>query len=249
MPRVKLDQLTPDPQLLPKQSEEVVLQPEIPDDHPEFLAEEKSDKEKEVFAKSDTDQEIMKSSGKTGITSFMAYPKKVHFSGQLQDEEVVLLIRAHPITNVPWLLVVFLLSFVPVVGLPLGSLLNLATGYGNYVVLFSVAWYAALYSYSLLKFVAWFFNAGIVTDERIVDIDWNSLTDIEVTTTEMNDVQDASEKSVGVLASVFDFGNVFVQTAGEHQNIDFLFIPHPRLVVKKIEELMQKEETEHETHP
>jgi hypothetical protein len=65
----------------------------------------------------------------------------------------------------------------------------------------------------------------------------------------MNDVQDASEKSVGVLASVFDFGNVFVQTAGEHQNIDFLFIPHPRLVVKKIEELMQKEETEHETHP
>jgi hypothetical protein len=40
-----------------------------------------------------------------------------------------------------------------------------------------------------------------------------------------------------VLAGVFDYGNVTIQTAGELPNFDFTNVPHPQLVVNKIKEL------------
>lgn len=203
----------------------------------------------EVVEKSETDQELLRYSGRGPMTTFAAFPQKIHFMGQGNEEEVILLIRAHWITNVVWVLTAMFLAIVPIVVVPAIAFFGLGIGLGGMVTLFTVGWYLAVLTYGFLKFLSWFFNVGIVTAERVVDIDWHNLTKNETSVAQINKIEDARAISVGVLASFFDFGNVFVQTAGTEPNVEFLNAPHSRLIAKKIQELMQNEEKQHETKP
>lgn len=199
--------------------------------------------------KTETDRELLLRSGRGSMSTFIAFPQKTHFIGQGEDEEVILLIRAHWITNVVWVLTVFALAIVPVIVVPGISIAGFGTGFGGLITIFTAGWYLAILTYAFLKFLSWFFNVGIVTAERVVDIDWHSLTKNETSVAQINKIEDARAVSVGVLSSVFDFGNVFVQTAGTEPNVEFLNAPHSRLIAKKIQELMQIEENEHEPKP
>jgi len=52
-------------------------------------------------------------------------------------------------------------------------------------------------------------------------------------------VQDATSEVKGKVATVLNFGNVYVQTAGEEKRFVFEEIPAPRQVASKIIELHQ----------
>lgn len=208
-----------------------------------------ADDDSEAIKKTETDEELLKYSGHSPISTFVAFPQKVHFIGQGNDEDVVLLIRAHWITNVVWVMTVIVLSVVPLIVVPAIAIFDVVQGFTGMITLGVVGWYLAIFTYGFLKFLYWFFNVGIVTAERAVDIDWHNLTKNETSVAQINKIEDARAISIGVLSSFFDFGNVFVQTAGTEPNVEFLNAPHSRLIAKKIQELMQKEEREHETRP
>jgi len=95
-------------------------------------------------------------------------------------------------------------------------------------------------AYGWINFLNWFFNIGIVTNKRIFDIDFHSLIQKEVTATEINDVQEVTSKTTGFFSSFFNFGNIFVQTAGKEVNIEFLQIPQPIRAAKIINELREE---------
>ncbi len=209
-----------------------------PERHPEFPTE------------PTTDEELRKMSGGMPFSTFLAYPTGIHFSGELPNEDVVLLIRAHPITNVPWILLAIIAGLLPFIVLPFGVFLEvIPPGGSGFTIILLLLWYMGIFTYSLLQILYWYFNVGIVTNERVVDIDWNNITHQDIASTQMSKIQDIRGAPIGVLASFFDFGNVYVQTAGTEPNIEFLYAPHPRLIVRKIEELMQQEELEHEVNP
>lgn len=79
---------------------------------------------------------------------------------------------------------------------------------------------------------------GIVTDRQIVDIDFNVIVYKEVTYTLLAHVEDVSSKSGGFFSSFFNYGNIFVQTAGSEINTEFLNIPYPQEASKIINELV-----------
>jgi hypothetical protein len=54
----------------------------------------------------------------------------------------------------------------------------------------------------------------------------------------INKIEDVTSKSGGFFSSVFDYGNVFVQTAGTEANVEFMNIPKPSEVVKIINSLL-----------
>jgi hypothetical protein len=203
----------------------------------------------DAIKKSETDQELLRHSSRGSMATFVAFPQKIHFIGQGENEEVILLVRAHWITNVVWVLTVVVLAILPTIVVPAISVFGIGAGFSGYVILSLVGWYLAIFSYGFLKYLYWFFNVGIVTAERVIDIDWHNLTKNETSVAQINKIEDAKAVSVGVLSSFFDFGNVYVQTAGTEPNVEFLFAPHSRLIAKKIQELMQKEEEQHETKP
>ncbi len=50
-------------------------------------------------------------------------------------------------------------------------------------------------------------------------------------------MEDVTAKSGGFFASIFNFGNVFVQTAGTEVNLEFHNIPRPAEVTRIINSL------------
>ena len=155
------------------------------------------------------------------------YKPDVRFDQQDEDEEVILKIRAHPITQVPWIingLILFLVLFFVdwAFSKSLSSeqflIINLLSG-------------AMVLSYLWFNFLSYYFNVGIVTNKRIIDMDYQSVMFREISETNFDKIEDVTSISGGYIASLFNFGDVVVQTAGTSANIQFLKVPKSQDVV------------------
>lgn len=188
-----------------------------------------------------TDEELKKLSEKSTMAMFSAYPQGIHFAGQMDEEEIILLLRAHLITITPWFLWVLIGVLVPIFLIVFLNVAGILAGVSSgMVIILTLYWYVGLSIFAFLNFLFWYFNVGIITNERIMDIDWNSVTHHDVAVTQMSKVQNAKADISGVMASIFNFGSVYVETAGNTPNIEFLNVKHAQLVVRKIQELMSK---------
>lgn len=234
MPRIRVDDVEPDRS---PRKERVTVK------HVEKV--EKATAEKNI---SSVDLELKEKSGSSTLSAFCVYPSGINFSGAEEDEIIILLLRAHVVTNVPWILAVIGLSLIPLIVFPflIGLSVFPPVGIGTSVFV-TLLWYAGVFTYALVNFLYWFFNVYLVTSERIVDIDWYSLVNQKVSSTGISHIEDVNATRTGVLTSIFDYGSIFIQTAGTEENFEFINVPHPQLVAKKIDSLMQKEEGEFET--
>ena len=73
----------------------------------------------------------------------------------------------------------------------------------------------------------WRRNRVVVTNERLVDISQNGLFSKKVSTLSLAKIQDVSAKVNGPWQTLFQFGTVIVQTAGERENFVLDFLPAP----------------------
>jgi len=77
-------------------------------------------------------------------------------------------------------------------------------------------------------FVKWFYTIHIITDERVVDVDFVNMLYHKYSEAQLEHIEDVSHKVSGLLGSIFDFGTVYIQTAGARPEIAFEDIPRPR---------------------
>jgi len=175
------------------------------------------------------------------LSPYALLPANVSFETKNDGEKVVLLLRRHPITNLGWLIVFVIMLFAPSVlsGFPLLDFLP-----DNFRFIAVLSWYMISTAYFLENFLSWFFNVNIITDERIIDVDFYNLIYKHVTDAETNKIQDVSYNMGGVIRTMFDYGDVLIQTASEIPNLEFLAIPHPSQVVKLLQELRIEEQVE-----
>lgn len=158
------------------------------------------------------------------------------FETQHKNEELVLVIRKHPITQLPWLLnVVFFLTFIV-----LSNFLFSTYFTESQIFMFNLFSVVISFGYFWINFIIWYFTIGMVTNQRIIDIDIFNLIYKEFSATTINKVSDITTKIGGFLGSTLDFGDVFVKTEGFEQNIEFDKVPHPAKVVHIINSLMEK---------
>ncbi|MBI4066580.1 PH domain-containing protein [Candidatus Gottesmanbacteria bacterium] len=176
------------------------------------------------------------------LTCFAVNPSGVRFETQQDDEEVILFLRQHIIVNVPWLILAALLLVAPTVLFPLifGNLKLPFVIPVSYIIVGMLFWYLATAGFTLMSFLRWFFNIYIVTNERVVDIDFIHLLYKEFSEARLEKVQDLSYKTGGIFAAFFNFGDVAIQTAGELPNFEFDAVPRPERVIATISELVEK---------
>lgn len=181
------------------------------------------------------------------LTAFAVNPTSLRFETQEETEKVILFLRQHFIVNVPWILITILLVIAPTVIFPrLFHALSLNVTFpASYYVIGTMFWYLATFGFALASFIGWFFNIYIVTNERIVDIDFFYLLYKKFSEAELTKIQDINYTSGGILAAIFNYGDVVVETAGELPNIDFESIPYPEKVVETIRELTEHGGAEH----
>lgn len=169
------------------------------------------------------------------VSSFCINPK-IRFETQDNNENIILLLRAHPITKMLCIFnAIVLLAIVIILSILFSNFLTV----GQMVLINGVALVFIL-SYIWFNFLEWYFNAGIVTNERIVDIDFSNVTYKEVSEAKLTKIEDITSKSSGYFSALFNYGDIFVQTAGELKNIEFYSVPKPTEVVDIISDLLTK---------
>ena len=177
------------------------------------------------------------------VYAFWENPTGLIFEDLEEDEKMLLLLRRHFNTNIHWVFVSLILMLVPPFLIPLQeqlkvfSFLELPT---RFLVIFLVFYYLVIFTYIFVNFITWYFNVSLITNKRVIDINFSDLVYKNVSATKLSLLQDASYIQVGVLRSIFDYGDVLLQTAGTLDNFTFPAVPKPEKVVRLIEELIGK---------
>lgn len=169
------------------------------------------------------------------LFSYLDHPD-IKFETYEQGEKVVLLLRSHPFTQIGWILYsIFLFLFLLIMNPFISGFLKPPQLF--MVNIMSLVFIAA---YVWFSFLNWYFNVGIVTNKRIIDIDFSGILYKEVTVARQDKIEDITIKSGGYFEAFFDYGVIFIQTAGMETNIEFHDVPRPSEAVKIINNLLGK---------
>lgn len=164
------------------------------------------------------------------LHAFCTYPR-IRFETQHDHETVALAIRAHPFTQIPWIVISIIGLFLPLI-IDAFILFDVPATTLFFVNIF---WFMLIITFIFYKILCWIFNVGIVTNERVLDVDYRFATN-EMTEAAAYDVTDVTFRSSGFFAQLFNYGDIFIQTAGTNQNIEFLRVPRPGVAVTIISE-------------
>lgn len=175
------------------------------------------------------------------FSSFCYYPDKVNFINQDSEEKVILLLRRHPITNLGWILISFLMIIAP-------SFLSVFSPFtllpGDYQLVLTLVWYLVTSAFILESFLKWFYNVNIVTDERVIEVDFFNLFYREITDANIDQIQDVTPRVGGGVRTFFNYGDVLIQTASAIPLITFEAVPNPDKVARVLRDLRIEEEEE-----
>lgn len=168
------------------------------------------------------------------LASYCYYPDNVTFENREKQEKVVLLLRKHPISNLPWVMGAILLIFAPI-ALSIFPILSFLPA--RFQLIAVLGWYLAVSAFILEKFLTWFYDIFIITDERIVDVDFYDLLYKEVSDASLSKIQDVTYTMGGAVRAMFNYGDVVIQTAAEVEKMECLAVPKPDQVEKILQDL------------
>ena len=163
--------------------------------------------------------------------AYVENPLNCRFEGQDADEKILLLLRAHPITNLKWIIPSFVLFFAPFFVPGILSAIDLAINLPEtYGVVFLIINYLLILTLVFEGFLHWYFNVYIVTQKNIIDVDFHSILFKNIDVAPLRNIEDTSSSMGGILSSIFHYGDVFIQTAGNTKNIDLHSVSRPHHV-------------------
>lgn len=175
------------------------------------------------------------------LAAFSYLPDKASFINEDPEEDVILLLRKHPITNLGWIALAFVMIIAP-------SFITLLTPVSllpsDYQFVLSLVWYLITSAFILEQFLSWFFHVNIITDERIIEVDFANLVYREITDANIDKIEDVTVEVGGAFRTFFNYGNVIIQTAAEVPRIEFEAVPQPDNVARVLRELRIEEEQE-----
>jgi len=173
---------------------------------------------------------------KDNNSSFSSFPKGMKFYGKESNEEIILVIRSH------WIVLAFQVFFALIVILIPFLLLFVFESFSINIPFFiSIMITALIIAISILTnaIVKWFYNVSIITNQRVVDLDFISIMSHSMSEAQLDRIEDVTHKQVGILGSLFDIGSVYIQTAGAKSEIEFHNIPRPRDVQDILVDLLE----------
>lgn len=167
---------------------------------------------------------------------FMPFPRNTSFLGKEDDESVVLILRKHWQFLLPTILECIFLLLLPFI---LSVIISNLPNRGLFV--FSLFLVSLLISLSLLiyRYVRWFYNVNIITDQRVIDMDFETLFSHKTTEARLEKVEDITFKQIGILSNLFDIGSIYIQTAGAKSEIEFKGIHNPKQVQDILSDLLE----------
>lgn len=163
------------------------------------------------------------------FSSYCIRPKGITFANQEPDEIILLFLRRHFFTNIPWILTALFLIALPLFFFALSFFINFAIFPlpTNVVAVLTAFYYLTIFGYVLSNFLSWFYNIGMVTQKRIIDLDSSSILSHNIATSAINELIEVKFTQGGFFQSLFHYGDIHIQTEAVHANFEFIAAPNP----------------------
>ncbi len=182
-----------------------------------------------------------------GIFSFL-YSTSYGFEGKKEGEEVIIFLHRHWFTIASKIFAITVGFFIPFIvlgifGKAISSLHLLPFFAALWALYYLILWYSLFYSLTMYTLDSW-----IVTNMRIINSIQHGFFNRSVSELAIDKIQDVSLDVDGALATMVNFGNIKVQSAGSEKHFTFQQIPRPQEVKDTIMHLVstRKHEVEKE---
>jgi len=170
---------------------------------------------------------------------------RFHFRGQKNDETIITVVRRHWFNILQQLFLIFFMVailFGSLIYFPiLFPVLNTAPAHNLFIFLENsfalITW--------IIFFLIWidyYFDVWIITTHRIVNINQRGLFIRTISELEFDKIQDVTTEVKGAISTFLNFGDVFIQTAGEKERFIFRQVSNPYAIKDLIMNLEEKEE-------
>lgn len=170
---------------------------------------------------------------------------------QKSYERIVHVLRRHPVTFVPTVLLHAALLLLPfaaywVADMLFPQIVGNATVRVIGILLFS-AYLLSIILFFYTQFVIFYLDLWIVTNDRLVDIEQLGLFSRQISELDLFQIQDVTSDVNGFFPTVFHYGNLTVQTASNNVNIVLRNIPHPERLRQELLQLADADRKYHAT--
>jgi len=109
-------------------------------------------------------------------------------------------------------------------------------------------YYLFVWVFFFRSWIDYYLDVWLVTSERIVSIEQKGLFARAIAEQKLYRIQDVYGEVNGIIATLFDFGNITIQTAGANEYFIFKEIPRPHQVARNIAKLAEWDKKNHRTN-
>jgi uncharacterized membrane protein YdbT with pleckstrin-like domain len=156
------------------------------------------------------------------------------------NEDIKIILRRHWASLMGLISFTFVMLILPIAFyFILRSFIFLSAGFFNIFVLGLGIYYMFVVTLFFIGWLDYYLDVAIITNERIMDIDQQSLFNRRESELRFSKIQDVTGSVQGILATMLDFGDVIVQTAGTQEEFILDKVPHPHRIAKLIIDLQQ----------
>lgn len=168
---------------------------------------------------------------------------KFYLPNSHEDEKIIMLLRRHWFIIIRRLTLWLFVAAFPVIFILLAPSIAqtmFASPALHIILVASLSvYYLFVWLFMFHGFVDYYLDTWIVTNERIVNIEQKGLFSRTVSEQKLFRIQDVTSELNGVFPTVLNYGEVYVQTAGEKTRFIFKQVPDPQRVAKKIIEIIE----------
>lgn len=175
------------------------------------------------------------------FASFIRNPRGVSYDGVDSDEEILYILRRSNLTNFPWMVSVGILGVLPFFVDPILHAANISdiplisVGFLGSATLF---WYLFVFGYFLQNVLNWYFNVLIISNKKIIDMDFHGVTYKNISETTLTSVEDVTSNISGPIGTIFNIGDIYIQTAAEKREFEFKNMTDPSKIRDIIADLV-----------
>jgi uncharacterized membrane protein YdbT with pleckstrin-like domain len=170
--------------------------------------------------------------------------KKLRFPGQRENEKVELVIRKHKISLLGSFLYLLAMLAIPwivfYIVAPIALLFLLEAPYSRLFLLLTLIYYLFLWLFAFIVWIDYYYDLWLITDQRLLDIEQKGFFSRVVSELDLKRIQDITSEVHGILPTLFEFGSIHIQTAGEKNRFILESVPHPVTIRRKIVKLYER---------
>ncbi len=153
---------------------------------------------------------------------------------QKSYEKVIYRLRRHPITFIPIIFLSLVLFLVPVALYFLVENLFPTFFQGPLAypisVLIGSTYMLSMYLFFYVRFLDYYLDVWIVTNDRIIDIEQHGLFSRTTTELDLFRIQDVTVEMRGFFSTIFNYGRIHIKTASINTDIIFKNVSEPNKV-------------------